>query len=216
MKPSLYQEKKLIKEGYDLVIGLDEAGRGPLAGPVIACAVSINFKKLKEKKLFNLIKKDADDSKKLSPQKREELYKMIKFCPGISCGKGRVSEKVIDKINILESTKLAMIRAINNLKPETKPNKKILIIDGNIKLNVPLDQKPIIKADQKVLSCSLASIVAKVSRDKMMAKYHKKYPLYEFNKNKGYPTEFHRKMIKKNGASVIHRKSFSLIKEVVK
>jgi ribonuclease HII len=215
MKPSLYQEKKLFKKGYDLIIGIDEAGRGPLAGPVVACAVAIDFKKLKEKKLFSSIKKEADDSKKLSVKKRERLYKLIKKCPGILYGKGRVSEKIIDKVNILEATKIAMARAVKNLKTKRgklKIKKECLIIDGNIKINVFSEQKLIIGADKKVLSCALASIMAKVSRDKMMMNYHIKYPFYGFDRHKGYPTKFHRKMIKKNGSSVIHRKTFSLMK----
>jgi len=203
------------------VIGIDEAGRGPLAGSVFAGAVAINLKNLKkkDKNIFVLIKKEANDSKKLSAKKREKIYEAMMKCSGILWGRGRVSEKVIDKINILEATKVAMKRAVKNLESKIEKLEKIkeyLIIDGNIFLNVPLEQKSIIKADEKVLSCSLASIIAKVSRDRMMVNYHKKYSLYGFDRHKGYPTKFHRKMIKKNGILVIHRKSFSLLGEVVK
>src|SRR3989338_1556063 len=177
-RPTLKEEKKLWKEGYKRVAGLDEAGRGPLAGPVVACAVIIGRSDL------HYIK----DSKQLSAKKREEFYKILTNHPDIEWGIGLVSEKIIDKINILEATKLAMQKAVQKL---TRPN--FLILDGNfsIKSNVP--QKSIIKADEKVFSCSCASIIAKVTRDKLMQKYDQKYPYYGLASNKGYPTDFHRR-----------------------
>lgn len=207
-KLNLSEEKNLWKKGYKTVAGLDEAGRGPLAGPVVAGAVILNSKfKNKKSKLQletqNLLK-EVDDSKKLSPKKREKLYKLIIKNQNIKWGIGIVSEKVIDKINILEATKLAMKKSIGNLKFKID----YLILDGNFKINLDIPQKPIIKADAKVFSCAAASILAKVTRDRIMEKYHKKYPKYGFDRHKGYPTEYHRRMIENYGLCKIHRKSF--------
>ena len=187
------------------MVGLDEVGRGPLAGPVVAAAVLLihNSKFLIPK---------LRDSKKLTPKKREEFYKLIIRNPQIKWGIGKVSEKVIDKINILEATKLAMIRAIKKL--ERKPD--FLIIDGNFKLNLLIPQKSIVKADEKVFSCASASIIAKVKRDRLMKKYHKKYPRYGFDKHKGYGTPYHCQMLKKHGVCEIHRQSFNPVKTMVK
>ena len=181
------------------MVGLDEVGRGALAGPVVAAAVII-IKNLKLK-IKNL---PIRDSKKLSPKKREEFYKILTKNPNIEWGIGRVSERVIDKINILEATKLAMGKAINNLKSKID----FLILDGNFRIKTKIPQKSIVKADEKVFSCAAASIIAKVNRDKLMMRYHKKYPQYGFDKHKGYPTRLHRLMIKKHGFCKIHRKSF--------
>ncbi len=182
------------KEKAVKIIGLDEAGRGPLAGPVVAVAVS--FKKIPGIEL--------KDSKKYSEKKREEAYRMIMQFDSLEWGIGVVSEKIIDKINILEATKLAMKKALAKISCENS----VIIIDGNFKLNVPLDQKSIVKADEKILECSAASIIAKVERDRLMQKYHKKYPCYNFDMHKGYGTKHHKKMIKKHGACPLHRKSF--------
>ena len=196
--PSLREEKKLWRRRLKRVACLDEAGRGPLAGPVVAAAVLILNTK------YQILNTKIRDSKKLSWKKREKLYKLITKSPFIEWGIGRVSKKVIDKINILEATKLAMKRAIKRFK--RKPD--FLILDGNFKINLPIPQKSIIKADEKVFSCAAASILAKVWRDRLMLRYHKKYPRYGFDKHKGYPTKYHFKMLKKYGPCVIHRKSF--------
>jgi ribonuclease HII len=198
--PNLNEEKKLWRKGFKRVVCLDEAGRGPLAGPVVAAAVSIiaNCKL----QIANL-----KDSKKLTPKKREEFFKILTKHPNIEWGIGRVSEKVIDKINILEATKLAMIKAIKKLK--RKPD--FLILDGNFTIDLGIPQKPIIKADEKVFSCSAASIIAKVTRDRIMVRYHKKYPQYGFDRHKGYPTKLHRRLLKKYGCCGIHRKTFQLL-----
>ena len=223
LQPSLAPEKKLWRKGYKRVACLDEAGRGPLAGPVVAAAVTIssNLKAQSSKpqlKTKNLLK-EIRDSKKLSSKKREEFYKIITNQPAIKWGIGVASERMIDKINILEATKLAMQKAILNLERKLQKIsdrgkfvklKKIdfLILDGIIKLNLPISQKSIIKADEKVFSCACASILAKVTRDKIMVRYHKKYPQYGFDKHKGYPTKKHLAMLKKYGPCQIHRKSF--------
>ncbi len=212
---TLKEERKLWKKGYKMVACLDEAGRGPLAGPVVACAAAI-VQIPNSKFLIPKIK----DPKKVSSSRREEFYKVLTKHPGIGWGTGKVSEKVIDKINILEATKLAMIRALHNLKKRsvrkahdrkifTQPD--FLILDGNFSINFPLPQKSIIKADEKVFSCVAASIIAKVTRDRIMKRYHKKYPRYSFDKHKGYPTKYHRRLLKKYGCCKIHRRSFKPI-----
>jgi len=211
--PNLREEKKLWRKGYKRVAGLDEAGRGPLAGPVVAAVVMIKMSKSNLKsKILNLKSnfKGIKDSKKLTPKKREEFYKLIVKSPFWEWGVGRVSEKVIDKINILEATKLAMKRAIKKLK--RRPD--FLILDGNFKINVDIPQKSIIKGDEKVFSCAAASILAKVYRDRIMERYDRKFPKYEFKKHKGYGTKFHFKMLKKYGPCKIHRKTFEPIKSL--
>ena len=202
--PNFNEEKKLWKKGYKLVIGIDEAGRGPLAGPVIACAITVPEFLISNFKFLNI-----KDSKKLSPKKREKFYKILTTHPQIKWGIGRVSEKVIDRINILEATKLAMKRAVRNLERKCSYS-DFLIIDGNFSINLDIPQKSIIKGDEKVFSCAVASVVAKVTRDRMMIRYHKKYPRYGFDKHKGYPTKLHRQIIKKYGFCKIHRKSFKV------
>jgi ribonuclease HII len=187
--PNFSEENRLWRKGFKRIAGLDEAGRGPLGGPVFAAAVIVK----KDRKLKFL---KVNDSKKLSLKKREELYEILINHPKIEWGIARVSEKVIDRINILEA--------------KTKDRRKIdfLILDGNFKINSSIPQKSIIKADNKVFSCAAASILAKVSRDRMMQRYDKKYPEYGFSKHKGYATKLHFKMLRKYGPCKIHRKTF--------
>jgi len=216
---NLNRERRLWKKGYKRVAGLDEAGRGPLAASVVAAAVVAKMSNVpaspagRKSQMSKLLLKEVKDSKKLSPKKREKLYKLLVESKNIEWGIGRVSEKVIDKINILEATKLAMKRAVKNL--ERKSNKKVnfLILDGNIKISLPITQKSIKKADNKVFSVAAASIIAKVARDRMMRRYHKKYPKYGFDRHKGYATKLHRKMLKKYGPCKIHRKTFKPVKK---
>jgi len=204
---------------FKYVIGVDEAGRGPLAGPVVAVAILIKFKMQNSKckitiqnlKLGNS-KLKIQDSKKLSQKRREEIFEALKNNPKILWARGMVSAKVIDKINIWEATKLAMKRSIKNLEKKIGkkfPKKKtLLIIDGNLKIDSGFIEQPIIKADQKISECILASIFAKVIRDRLMGRYDKIYPKYNFKKHKGYPTKEHKRLITKYGACKIHRKSF--------
>lgn len=199
--PNFRQEKKLYKKGYKAVVGIDEAGRGPLAGPVVACA--FRFKKLPESGTLDVLVKD---SKQLSAKQREEIYDLLKKDSNIKWGIGRVYPKLIDKINILNATKLAMKRAVENLKKEAD----FLLIDGNFGLNLDIPQKFIIKGDQKVFSIATASIIAKVTRDRTMANYCKKYPEYCFGQHKGYPTKQHKKLIKQHGICQLHRKTFKI------
>ncbi len=196
----IQEEKRLWKKGFNSIIGIDEAGRGPLAGPVVAAAVLI------DKKDFDLLKKNKliKDSKQLSEKQRKQAYDVI--INKVKWGIGIVSEKEIDKINIREATKKAMIKAIKNIEKKTKVD--FIILDGNMSLDINYNQKTVIKGDQKVLSCSAASIIAKVTRDELMIKYDKLYPLYNFKKHKGYGTKEHYLNIKKYGICEIHRKSF--------
>jgi len=203
--PNFNEEKKLWQQGFKYVVGLDEAGRGPLAGPVVAAAVLIKYD------VKNLMK-GINDSKKLSSKKREDFYNIITANPNIEWGIGIVSEKVIDKINILEATKMAMEIALQQVQDKQKPD--FLILDGNFKINSYIPQKSIIAGDQKVISISAAGIIAKVARDRIMEKYAKKYPKYKFDKHKGYCTELHIKMLKKFGICPIHRKSFQPVREM--
>lgn len=178
----------------EYICGIDEVGRGPFAGPVVACAV--------------ILPKDCDilylnDSKKLSEKKREELFIEIKD-KAISYGIGIVDEKVIDEINILQATFEAMRQAINNLS--VKPD--ILLNDAVTIPGVDIPQVPIIKGDAKSASIAAASIVAKVTRDHMMVELNEKYPGYDFDKNKGYGTKAHIEGLKKYGPCEIHRRSF--------
>jgi len=217
--PNLEEEKFLWKQGLNFVVGLDEAGRGPLAGPVVAGAVllSKDFIMKKEFTPLNAAKRQSasgglfngvNDSKKLSEKQRNYFYKILTNHKDIEWGIGIVSEKVIDKINILEATKLAMQKALRQAQGKPKRNVDYLLIDGNFSIKSDVPQKSIIRGDQKVISISAASIIAKVTRDRIMENYDKKYPQYGFKKHKGYPTEFHRQRIKEFGLCRIHRMSF--------
>ena len=215
--PNLNEEKKLWNRGYKKVVGIDEAGRGPLAGPVFVAAVILNYKYqiTNSKQIlspkFQIIK-EITDSKKLIPKKREKIYKILINSPNIEWKASKVSEKVIDKINVKNATELAMERCI--LKFKRKPD--FLIIDGKhlgSKKLKEMDYKMIINADEKVFSCAAASIIAKVRRDRFMKKLHKKYPKYNFDTHKGYGTRSHKKKIKKHGPCKVHRRSFRPIKK---
>ncbi|MCL4479683.1 MAG: ribonuclease HII [Deltaproteobacteria bacterium] len=179
---------------YSCIAGIDEVGRGPLAGPVVACAVVIpdHFE-------CKLIK----DSKLLSSKQRLEAYECLRR-HAISYGIGIVYEQDIDRFNIRNATRLAMEKALALLNYTVK----IVLIDGDMKIDTDIPQKTIISGDRLCLSISAASIIAKVYRDSLMAGYAKKYPQYNFLKNKGYGTKEHVKAIVENGPCPIHRKTF--------
>ncbi len=181
-------------EGFDIVCGVDEAGRGPLAGPVFAAAVILPD---------GLEDIGLNDSKKLSEKKRDALFDIIKE-KAISYSIASASEKEIDEINILNATFLAMKRAVEGLM--IKPD--IALIDGNRKPNTGIKEETIIKGDAKSISIAAASILAKVSRDRYMLELDRQYPEYQFAKHKGYPTALHYEMIKKYGVSPVHRVTF--------
>lgn len=198
-KLSQYEEEA-FSSGYELIGGVDEVGRGPLAGPVVAAIVILP----KGTKIQGI-----NDSKKLSPHQRERLCKTIANI-SIDWGIGIVDERKIDEINILQATYIAMGRAVQSLK--TKPH--FLLVDGRKIPHLDIPQKPIIKGDQLSISIASASILAKVVRDRMMIEYDKEFPQYGFAKHKGYGTTLHIESIKKYGICKIHRRSFEPIKSM--
>ena len=200
----LKNENKIFSLNYQTVAGIDEAGRGPLAGPVVAACVVID-------KSFKI---DCDelkliaDSKALSAKKREMLFKIIKE-KALAVQIGVINNREIDKVNILQASFLAMKKAINLL--EKSPD--YLLVDGHFKIpKININQSAIIKGDSYVFSIAAASIIAKVSRDWLMCQYDKKYPIYNFAKHKGYGTKEHLKKIKEFGPCPIHRLSFAPFK----
>lgn len=196
----LEYENNLYKEGVTLVAGVDEVGRGPLIGPVVACACILPV---------NFYHKDIKDSKKLSEKKREEMYKIIKE-NALAIGLGIVSEKVIDEVNIYEATKIAMKEAIKNLNitPE-----HVLIDAMKLELNIP--STSIIKGDAKSESIAAASIIAKVTRDHMLDEMDKEYPMYDLKNNKGYGTKKHLEALQIYGPCKYHRVSYSPVRNAL-
>lgn len=194
-------EIKARDQGFKYIAGVDEAGRGPLAGPVVAAAVIFSE---------GIKIADLDDSKKLSPKKREELFPKIQES-AIACGVAVVDREVIDEINILQAARLAMKKAVDQLNPDPD----LLLIDGNQKIESPLDQWAIVKGDSLSLSIAAASVLAKVTRDRIMEDYHKLYPQYEFNRHKGYGTKLHRTLIQEHGPCPIHRSTFKGVTEYI-
>jgi len=223
-QPTFKEEQKLWQQGYRFVVGLDEVGRGPLAGPVCAAAVCIIKKKFvipakagiqvsgSRVKPGMTIIVNIRDSKKLSANQREQWYKILTTQPDIKWGVGMVSEKTIDRINILAATKLAMKRALADLEKKGV-RAEYLLLDGNFLLeDLSISQKAVVRGDSKIVSCAAASIIAKVTRDRLMAKYHQQYPRYGLDKHKGYGTRAHFAALKKHGPCAIHRLSFAPFK----
>jgi ribonuclease HII len=198
-QPMDYFEKLYYGQGYRRIAGVDEAGRGPLAGPVVAAAVILPEDGIGQK-LF--------DSKQIPSTKREILYEHI-FEQALSVGIGVVGHDEIDLLNILRAALKAMALAIQNLP--LPPD--FILIDGNQTIPTPLPQKPIRKGDRICNSIAAASIVAKVTRDRLMSECHQTYPQYNFKKHKGYGTEEHRKAIERFGVCEIHRKTFKGVRE---
>lgn len=197
----LKYEKELYQEGYKLIAGVDEVGRGPLVGPVVAAAAILP----KNYKLDGL-----NDSKKLSEKKRN-LYYNILVEDAISYGIGIISPGIIDEVNIYEASKLAMIEAINNLS--IKPD--YVLIDA-MPLTIDAPTKSIIHGDALSLSIAAASVIAKVIRDRMMDELDEKYPMYGFKKHKGYPTKLHLENLKKYGPLENYRFSYKPVKNLIK
>ena len=193
----LQYERALLAKGLRYIAGVDEVGRGPLAGPVVCAAVIMP---LDDESIIV----GVDDSKKLSAKKREALAEEIKK-RALAYTIVEVSEKEIDEINILEATKLGMKKALETLSiaPET------VLTDGNMTLNIDFPQRSIIQGDALSYSIGAASIIAKVYRDKMMDEYAKQYPQYAFDSNKGYGTAAHIQAIKEYGLCPIHRRTFT-------
>ena len=200
----LRYEKELYQQGYQAIAGIDEVGRGPLAGPVVtACVILPKNCKIKH----------LNDSKKIPKKHHEEIYQEI-LARALGIGIGIVDNNVIDQIIIYEATKVGMLQAINQLKGEvTKPD--YLLIDA-MHLETSIPQQSLLKGDANSLSIAAASIVAKVTRDRMMADYANDYPGYAFEKNVGYGTKEHLEGLKKYGITPIHRKTFEPIKSMLK
>lgn len=193
-------EESLKKDGFRIIAGTDEAGRGPLAGPVVAACVILPDD-------FRI--PGINDSKMISEKKRDELF--IQIMNSAYVGVGIIPEAIIDEINIYQASRLAMKTAFHRLPilPE------FLLIDGKMKLDVPCKSKSIVKGDRKSASIAAASIIAKVTRDRLMRHYHEQFPEYEFDRHKGYPTALHRKLLKIHGPSPIHRESFGPVKDLM-
>jgi ribonuclease HII len=191
-------EKIARLEGYSHIAGVDEAGRGPLAGPVVAAAVIFepNYKN-----------PEINDSKKLSARQREKLYEVI-INEAIDVGVGVTDAEIIDKVNILQATFLAMREAVFDLTPSPD----YILIDGLHCISLPIAQKPVVKGDTLSVSIAAASIIAKVFRDRIMEMYHRQFPQYNFLQNKGYGTKEHCHAIEQFGVCKIHRKSFHVKK----
>ncbi len=187
-------EKEAKEQGYSLVCGVDEAGRGPLAGPVCAAAVILPD---------DCVIDGLNDSKKLTEKKREALFDVIKE-KAVSYSIAMASEKEIDEINILQATYLAMNRAVKGL--DVTPD--FVLVDGNRDPVVGIPTKTVIKGDALSSSIAAASILAKVTRDRFMLELSEQYPEYQFPKHKGYGTKLHYEMLEKHGISPIHRRSF--------
>lgn len=190
----LVLEEKHYQEGYQVICGIDEAGRGPLCGPVVAAAVVLPRGACIE---------GVNDSKKLSPKKREQVYEEI-LKNALSVSVGIADVDVIEEVNILNATKLAMKKALESLL--VKPD--MVLIDGNQKIHTDIKQETVISGDAISESIAAASIIAKVTRDNMLIEYDKQYPEYGFAKHKGYGTKAHIEAIQRYGLTPIHRPSF--------
>lgn len=189
-------ERSLAAQGFVRVAGVDEVGRGPLAGPVVCAAVILPLEE--EKRVLGI-----DDSKKLSAKKREALAEQIRAAAR-AYAIAEVDAATIDEINILQATRLCMKRAVDMLTPAAD----MVLTDGNMTLDITLPQRSIVKGDALVCSIGAASILAKVYRDALMAEYAKLYPEYAFERNAGYGTKAHIRAIREVGACPIHRRSF--------
>ena len=199
LEKMLAYEKELYAQGIHLIAGVDEVGRGPLAGPVVAAAVILP----EDCKISGL-----NDSKKIPKSKHKEIYEAV-LQNAVAIGIGIKDNQVIDQVNTYEATKLAMMEAIGQLEPQPQH----LLIDA-MRLDLPISQTSIIKGDANSLSIAAASIVAKVTRDQMMEEFDREYPGYDFAQNAGYGTTKHLEGLEKQGVSPIHRRSFEPIKSM--
>ena len=199
LEKMLAYEKELYAQGIHLIAGVDEVGRGPLAGPVVAAAIILPE---------NCKIPGLNDSKKIPKSKHYAIYQAV-LDQALSVGIGIKDNRVIDQVNIYEATKLAMLEAIQELDPRPQH----LLIDA-MKLDLPISQTSIIKGDANSLSIAAASIVAKVTRDQMMATYDQEYPGYDFTQNAGYGTSNHLEGLERHGVTPIHRRSFEPIKSM--
>jgi len=193
----VFEQAQRIK-GYTKIAGVDEAGRGPLAGPVVSAAVI----------LPPTFDAPVNDSKQLTPRQRERLYELI-YAEADAVGVGIVDAADIDQINILQASRLSMAMAVSKLDPSPD----FLLIDGRHDIPAEQPQAAIVKGDARSISIAAASIVAKVSRDRIMCHYHDQFPQFGFDRHKGYPTKAHREAIALHGPCSIHRRTFRGVKE---
>ncbi|RUM41329.1 MAG: ribonuclease HII [Desulfocapsa sp.] len=200
---TFFYERHLQAQGFSAVAGVDEAGRGPLAGPVVAgCVIlpdqcsSFQFK----------------DSKKLSAARRETLFGILHDIDA-AIGIGSASPEEIDQRNILQASLLAMQRAVQDCAERSARKPEFLLIDGTFTIAMDLPQQALVKGESRSASIAAASIIAKVSRDRIMTEYHEKYPVYNLAQHKGYPTKAHRRAIAEHGPSPIHRRTFKGVRE---
>jgi ribonuclease HII len=198
----LFFERSTREAGYRCIAGLDEAGRGPLAGPVVAAAVVLPD---------GLLIPGLTDSKQVPEQERERLFEVIRT-KAVCYGIGIADERTIDLVNILQATIIAMERALQTLNPQPD----YLLLDAISLPRVPLPQKPIIKGDCRSHTIAAASILAKVTRDRMMQELHQKYPHYNFQKHKGYGTKEHLLLLREHGPCDAHRKTFNPVARMLK
>ena len=192
--PSFEFEEKYLSEGYNVICGTDEAGRGPLAGPVCAAAVILPLGYMPE---------DLNDSKKLTEKKRDLLFDLIRE-NAVSYGIAFASVEEIDSLNILNASQLAMRRAVAMLSPTPD----LVLVDGNVARGFEMKAVPIVKGDFLSASISAASILAKTARDRLMKELDEQYPEYQLSKHKGYPTPLHMQLVRELGPSPIHRRTF--------
>lgn len=212
--PSKTLEKQLFKRGYGYICAVDEVGMGCLAGPVVVCAVGVtnHFYKKHHKKLHWLT-----DSKLLRANQRERYAEELMKEKDIVYSLALSSPKIIDKLNIYQAARLAMRRAVKKLLIIDQQLRTVILVDGKTKINGlnNIKQIPIVKGDRKIFAIACASVIAKVYRDKMMARYAKKHPGYGFEKHKGYGTAYHKTQLASLGPCEIHRKSFAPVAKLV-
>jgi ribonuclease HII len=210
VRKRLAREIECLRSGAGLVVGIDEAGRGPLAGPVVAGAVAVLDFRIQDDILRYLLAQ-TDDSKKISAQNRDKIYGLLTNHQQIAWGCASIGPRTIEKINILEASKIAMAASVADLLaklPLARRSGIFCVIDGNFPIGVPYPQESIVGGDAKIFSISAASIIAKVRRDRLMVSLGKKYPFYGFARHKGYPTREHLAALEKFGLTPVHRKSF--------
>lgn len=205
-EPTVEEEMALFEQGYAFIAGVDEVGRGCLAGPVLAAAVILPLDDPDVMARFAGVR----DSKQLTAQARERLYDVI-MQHAVATAIGIGSVELVDEINILQATKHAMYAALAQLSVPTEA----LLLDALLLPRLALPQRSIIKGDARCLSIAAASIVAKVTRDRLMLQFHEQYPLYGFDRNKGYGTPFHLAALREHGVTPLHRQSFAPVRELV-
>ncbi len=212
LEPTVEEEIALYRQGYQLIAGLDEAGRGCLAGPVVAAAVILPLAEVAETGSLAALEpfKGTRDSKQMSARQRESMYDII-MQHALAVGVGIGPVELIDERNILQATKWAMRAALAQLTPQPQA----LLLDALTLPGVSLPQRSLIKGDARCLSIAAASVVAKVTRDRLMLQLHEAYPAYGFAQHKGYATEAHLAALQRHGVCPCHRRSFSPIREML-